>query len=103
WHPRPTPRRTGRRYPRRVRRPAIVLALPLLMGWFDQARGARLMGLLPTIIRMRPGESRQWIDQAGCRPIDVLPDAESATPATSLREFLGTRVVAHDRGRRWTR
>src|SRR4029077_19067812 len=38
------------------------------------------------------------VDLAVRRPIDVLPDDESATLATWLREHPGAKVVARDRG-----
>jgi cellulose biosynthesis protein BcsQ len=54
-----------------------VLALPLLMDWIDQARGARLMGFLPTMRKVRRGESRQWMDElqklADDRRVPVFP------------------------------
>jgi cellulose biosynthesis protein BcsQ len=38
-----------------------VLALPLLLDWLQQARGARLLGFLPTMYKARRGDSRQWL------------------------------------------
>jgi cellulose biosynthesis protein BcsQ len=40
-----------------------VLALPLLMDWLDQARGAQLLGFIPTMYKGRRGEVRQWLDE----------------------------------------
>jgi cellulose biosynthesis protein BcsQ len=40
-----------------------VLALPLLMDWLDQARGAHLLGFLPTMYKARRGEVRQWLSE----------------------------------------
>jgi cellulose biosynthesis protein BcsQ len=40
-----------------------VLALPLLLEWITQARGARLLGFVPTMYKPRRGDSRQWLDE----------------------------------------
>jgi hypothetical protein len=40
-----------------------VLALPLLLEWLDQAKGARLLGFLPTMYKARRGDSRQWLGE----------------------------------------
>src|SRR5579859_5813305 len=40
-----------------------VLALPLLLEWLQQARGARLLGFLPTMYKARRGDSRQWLGE----------------------------------------
>jgi transposase len=50
--------------------------------------------------RRPPGYGLLLVDLAVRRPVDVLPDDESATLATWLREHPGAKVVARDRGLR---
>ena len=40
-----------------------VLALPLLMEWLEQAQHARLLGFVPTMYKIRRGDSRQWLGE----------------------------------------
>jgi cellulose biosynthesis protein BcsQ len=40
-----------------------VLALPMLLDWVEQARGARLLGFVPTMYKARRGDSRQWLEE----------------------------------------
>jgi transposase len=50
--------------------------------------------------RRPPGFGLLLVDLAARRPIDVLPDDESATLAAWLRQHPGAKVVARDRGLR---
>jgi len=40
-----------------------VLALPLLLKWLQEARGARLLGFVPTMYKGRRADARQWLDE----------------------------------------
>lgn len=40
-----------------------VLALPILMDWLEEAKGARLLGFLPTMYEARRADSRQWLSE----------------------------------------
>src|SRR5437588_1906576 len=40
-----------------------VLALPLLLEWLEQAQHARILGFLPTMYKIRRGDSRQWLGE----------------------------------------
>jgi hypothetical protein len=50
--------------------------------------------------RRPPGFGLLLVDLAVRRPVDVLPDDESATLASWLRQHPGAKVVARDRGLR---
>jgi transposase len=59
------------------------------------------LGVDDFALHRRPlGYGLLLVDLAVRRPIDVLPDDESATLATWLREHPGAKVVARDRGLR---
>jgi cellulose biosynthesis protein BcsQ len=66
-----------------------VLALPLLMDWLDQARGARLLGFVPTMYKGRRGEVRQWLDElhklAEQRRVPVFPPIGDLASLASFR------------------
>jgi cellulose biosynthesis protein BcsQ len=40
-----------------------VLALPLLLRWLEQAKGARLLGFVPTMYKPRRCDSRTWLGE----------------------------------------
>ena len=54
--------------------PASVQALPLLLRWLEQARHARLLGILPTMVMRRRASTDVWLPElerlarsAGCQ------------------------------------
>jgi transposase len=68
---------------------------------FHVSQAPAELGVDDFSLHRRPqGYGLLLVDLAVRRPIDVLPDDESATLATWLRKHPGTKVVARDRGLR---
>jgi len=42
---------------------ASLQALPMLLQWLQEARGARLLGFLPTMYKPRRAEARYWLEE----------------------------------------
>ncbi|MBV9327465.1 MAG: ParA family protein [Chloroflexi bacterium] len=70
-----------------------VLALPLLLDWLEQARGARLLGFLPTMYKSRRGDSRQWLDEL--ERLAATTGTRVFSPIGDLASLATFRLEAH--------
>jgi len=77
--------------PIKGREAGSVLVLPVLFDWHEQAHGARLLGLVPTMYKPRRGDSRQWLADR-----DRLALRSARFKVTQLR---GVHMAAQPRSR----
>jgi cellulose biosynthesis protein BcsQ len=70
-----------------------VLALPLLLDWLEQAKGARLLGFLPTMYKARRGDSRQWLGEL--ERLAATTGARLFSPIADMASLASFRMDSH--------